>query len=221
MAIVFFIGGIICGFLLNIVIEKISCIVVRKKNMEKYIGVTYYKKSQNHIKVRIKNILVILISAILFLISFLQIGLNVILVKALVLNSILIVVSFIDIEHEIIPDKIIIFTLVVGVIFSSIDDISFVNAVGGMVFGGGLMLILALVPGVLGGGDIKLMFALEIFLGFKGTLFALLLAFILASVISILLLLLNIKKRKDYIPFGPFLSLGSFIAFNFISIMKF
>jgi leader peptidase (prepilin peptidase)/N-methyltransferase len=219
MAIVVFFGGIVSGYLLNILIEKISCTVHNKKNVEKYIDVTDYKKSQNHINVMTKNILVILISAILFLISFLQIGLNVIFIKALVLNSILIVVSFIDIEHEIIPDKIIIFMLVVGVIFSFIDDISFVNAIGGMVFGGGLMLILALVPGVLGGGDIKLMFALGIFLGFKGTLFALLLSFILAAIISILLLILKIKKRKDYIPFGPFLSIGSFIAFHFTNIM--
>ncbi|MGH4119673.1 prepilin peptidase [Clostridium sp.] len=221
MATVFFIIGIIFGFLLNTVIEKISYIVVSKQNAEKQIDYIDYKKSRNHINVTTKNIIVILISAILFLISFLQIGLNVILIKALVLNTILIVVSFIDIEHEIIPDKVIIFTLVVGVLFSFIDDISFVNAVGGMVFGGGLMLILALVPGVLGGGDIKLMFSLGIFLGFKGTLFALLLAFILAAVISILLLLLNIKKRKDYIPFGPFLALGSFIVFHFANIMKF
>lgn len=221
MAIVVFFGGIISGFLLNIVIEKVSCIVKDKKNVEKCtdVDVTDYKKPPKHIKGRTKDVLVILISAILFLVSFLQIGLNVIFIKALVLNSILIVVSFIDIEYEIISDKIIIFTLVVGVLFSLVDDISFVNAIGGMVFGGGLMLMLALVPGVLGGGDIKLMFVLGIFLGFKGTLFALLLAFILASIISLLLLILKIRKRKDYIPFGPFLSLGSFIAFHFTNIM--
>jgi leader peptidase (prepilin peptidase)/N-methyltransferase len=219
MATVVFIGGIISGLLLNIVIEKILGIIHNKKDEEKDIEVKDYKKLQNRIMIRTKNILVILISAILFLISFLQIGLNIIFLKALVLNSILIVISFIDIEHKLIPDKIIIFTLVIGIIFSFIDDISLLNAVGGMVFGGGLMLILALVPGVLGGGDIKLMFVLGIFLGFKGILFALLLAFITASIISILLLILKIKKRKDYIPFGPFLSIGSFIAFHFTNIM--
>ena len=218
MATVVFISGIIAGFVLNIVIKKISSIINNKKDAEN-IDVNDYKKQQNRIMSRTKNILVILISAILFLISFLQIGLNIILFKALVLNSILIVISFIDIEHELIPDKIIIFTLVIGIIFSVIDDISLLNAVGGMVFGGGSMLILAFVPGVLGGGDIKLMFVLGIFLGFKGTLLALLLAFITASIISIVLLVLKIKKRKDYIPFGPFLSIGSFIAFHFTNIM--
>ena len=217
-ALVFF-GGMIFGCFMNVVIKKISYIVYNKMNTEKYIDNKDYKKTKNHIKFSIKNILIVLLSGILFLISFLQLGLNVIFIKALVLNSILIVVSFIDIEHEIIPDKIIIFMLVVGALFSFIDDISLLNAVGGMVFGGGLMLILALVPGVLGGGDIKLMFALGIFLGFKGALSALLFAFILASVVSILLLLLKIKKRKDYIPFGPFLSVGSFIAFHFANIM--
>ena len=87
-----------------------------------------------------------------------------------------------------------------------------------MLLGGGVLLLLALVPGVLGGGDIKMMFVLGTFLGAKGVLYALFLAFVIASIVSILLLLFRIKKRKDYIPFGPFLALGSFIAFHFFNI---
>ncbi|WP_291632503.1 A24 family peptidase [Clostridium sp.] len=213
MAIVFFFGGLVTGFFLCIVIKKISYLVVIKENTKNYINIMGSKKIKRFTEFTTSDIIVILISGLSFLISFLQIGLNVIFVQALVLNSILIVVSFIDIEHQIIPNKIIIFTLVIGVLFSFIDNISFMSAVGGMLLGGGLMLLLALVPGSLGGGDIKLMFVLGIFLGPKGALFALLLAFIIASIISILLLLFKIKKRKDYIPFGPFLALGSFIAF--------
>lgn len=219
MAIVVFFGGLVTGCFLSMIIEKISNIVANRKNNEKFITMIDSKEHKKCTEFTIRNIIVILISGLLFLISFLQIGLNVIFIQALVLNSILIVVSFVDIEHQIIPNKIIIFTLATGFLFSFIDNISFMNSIVGMVLGGGLLLLLALVPGVLGGGDIKLMFALGIFLGAKGVLLALFFAFVIASIISILLLLFKIKNRKDYIPFGPFLALGSFIAFHFFNII--
>jgi len=215
MSIVVLLGGLVTGYFLSIVIKKISNIVSGKEDTEIYINMNQLKKLKKSTTFTARTIIVILITGLLFIISFLQIGLNVIFIKALVLNSILIVVSFIDIEHQIIPNKIIIFTLVIGVLFSFIDNISFMSGVVGMVLGGGVILILALVPGVLGGGDIKLMFVLGIFLGAKGVLYALLLAFVIASIISIFLLASKIKKRKDYIPFGPFLAIGSFIAFHF------
>ena len=215
MAIVVVLVGLVIGYFLNIIIFSFSALISNTENTEKNINLLDYKILRKYNKYTIRNIIVILISSLLFLISFLQIGQNVIFIKALVLTSVLIVVSFIDIEYQIIPNKIIAFTLIMGIMFSFIDNISFMNAVLGMLLGGGILLVLALVPGALGGGDIKFMFALGIFLGVKGVLFALFLAFIIAAIISVLLLLFKIKKRKDYIPFGPFLALGSFIAFHF------
>lgn len=215
MAIMIFLGGLLNGCFLSIIIKKISYTILNKKNSEKYINKIDSKKYEKCTKLKIRTIIVILVSGLLFLISSLQLGLNVVFIKALVLDSILIVVSFIDIEHQIIPNKLIIYTLALGVFFSFIDDLSFVNAASGMLLGGGVLLLLALVPGSLGGGDIKLMFTLGIFLGAKDVLVALFLAFIIASIISILLLFFKIKKRKDHIPFGPFLAVGSFIALNF------
>jgi len=218
MVIIVFVVGLVTGCLLSLFIEKISHIVANKENNEKCIKILGLNQLKKHTEFCTRNIIVILISGLLFLISFLQIGLNMIFIQALVLNSILIVISFIDIEHQIIPNKIIIFTLIIGVLFSFVDSISFINALAGMLLGGGVLLLLALVPGVLGGGDIKMMFVLGTFLGAKGVLYALFLAFVIASIVSILLLLFRIKKRKDYIPFGPFLALGSFIAFHFFNI---
>lgn len=217
-SIIFFLG-LITGCFLCLFISKFSFIIASKATPEKYINSTNWSESIKNTKVIATNIAVISISGLSFLISFLQIGLNVIFIQAIVLNSILIVVSFVDIENQIIPNKIIIFTLGIGVIFAFFDNISFMSALFGMILGGGMLLLLALVPGVLGGGDIKLMFVLGIFLGVKGALFAIFIAFVLASIVSILLLLFKIKKRKDYIPFGPFLALGTFIAFNFLSII--
>lgn len=220
MSIMVLLVGLLTGYFLSIVIKRISSKVAYSENNEKYINITQLKELEQRTIFTTRTIIVILICGLLFLISYLQIGLNVIFIKAIVLNSILIVVSFIDIEHEIIPNKIIKVTLAMGVLFSFIDDISFMSAILGMILGGGILLILAFVPGVLGGGDIKFMFVLGIFLGTKGTLFALFLAFVIASMVSIILLVLKIKKRKDFIPFGPFIALGSFIAFHFLNIIS-
>jgi leader peptidase (prepilin peptidase)/N-methyltransferase len=212
-----FFAGLVIGCFLNMVIKKVSNLVTYKKGIDKNFKVPISGNLKIDAKFTIRDIIVIIITVLLFLLSFLKIGFNLIFIEALLLTSILIVVSFIDIEHQIIPNKLIIFTLVIGIIFLPISSISFMNALIGMILGGGTLLLLALAPGVLGGGDIKLMFVLGIFLGARGVLFALFLAFVIASIISILLLIFKIKKRKDYIPFGPFLAIGSFIAFHFIT----
>ena len=117
MVIIVFVVGLVTGCLLSLFIEKISHIVANKENNEKCIKILGLNQLKKHTEFCTRNIIVILISGLLFLISFLQIGLNMIFIQALVLNSILIVISFIDIEHQIIPNKIIIFTLIIGVLF--------------------------------------------------------------------------------------------------------
>jgi leader peptidase (prepilin peptidase)/N-methyltransferase len=193
---IFFIGAII-GTLLNLCINTIS-----------------YKLSKNKsIKI---NIWVVLVTGIIFLAAFLKFPQsNLMLIKSMILGSLLIVVSFIDLKHRIIPNIVVMITLIIGIIFSFIGDISFSTSVLGMIVGGGLLFIFAIIPGAIGGGDIKLMFALGAYLGHIKILWALILAFIVASIISIILILFKIKSRKDYIPFAPFLALGTFISFLF------
>ena len=123
-----------------------------------------------------------------------------------------IIISFIDLRHRIIPDFIVVIALIIGIIFSFIVKASLIDTILGMISGGGILLLLALVPNAMGGGDIKLMFAIGAFLGLNRTLWALLLAFSISSIISIALIVFRKKGTKDYIPFGPFLSLGSFIS---------
>ena len=62
----------------------------------------------------------------------------------------------------------------------------------------------------MGGGDIKLMAALGVLLGIADTVLAIFLTFMIGAVISVLLLASKIKGRKDAIPFGPFIVLGTF-----------
>lgn len=204
MIVIIFIVGLITGIFINTVIKSISLGIMGKLEDNDL--------SKHYLT---EDILIILFSGTLFVISFLRLGLNIKLVQALFLNCILVIISIIDIKFRVIPNKIIIFVLAAGSIFSFVDDISLGNAVIGMLVGGGTLFLISLIPGAMGGGDIKLMFSLGIFLGYKQVLLSLYVAFVMAAIIGIILIMFKIKKRKEHIPFGPFLSVGSFISFHF------
>ena len=80
-----------------------------------------------------------------------------------------------------------------------------------MLIGGGVFLLIALLA-PMGGGDIKLMGLLGLFLGWQLILLTILLSFIVGALISVILIVLKIKGRKDEIPFAPFISLAAIIT---------
>jgi leader peptidase (prepilin peptidase)/N-methyltransferase len=59
-------------------------------------------------------------------------------------------------------------------------------------------------------GDVKLMAPIGLFLGWKLCLLALLLSIISAGLTSLVLIIFGFKKKKDTIPFGPFIVAGTF-----------
>ena len=65
----------------------------------------------------------------------------------------------------------------------------------------------------MGGGDVKLGFLIGLFNGFPHNILAVFLGFLLGSLYSGFMILLNKKSLKDTIAFGPFLILGSIISF--------
>jgi leader peptidase (prepilin peptidase)/N-methyltransferase len=142
-----------------------------------------------------------------------------------IISCLLIVISFIDLKTQEIPDELIIFGLITSIIFIFIDNfkISLLDGALGFLLGGGLFLLIAIVSnGSMGGGDIKLMAVLGLWLGWKYILMVSLLSFIIGSIVSIILIILKIKGRKDYIPFGPFISIAALIIMNYGSeILKF
>lgn len=196
MGIIIFIIGIILGLLLSKIINVIS-----KKLGEPEI---LYKKKF--------DILIIIVCVIITIICYLKFGINILFFKAITIGYIFIVVSIIDIKYRLIPDFISVLIIFSATLFIFVGNSSFYDAILGMVLGGGFLFLLALIPGAIGGGDVKLMFAMGLFLGCNKTLIALFIAFIVAAVFSLVLIFLGKKGRKEYIPFGPFLAVGSFIA---------
>ncbi len=71
--------------------------------------------------------------------------------------------------------------------------------------GGGLFLLLAvLTRGGIGGGDIKLVFVLGLWLGTRLLTGTIILGFCLGGIAALLFLLTGQKKRKEYLAYGPY-----------------
>jgi len=167
--------------------------------------------------------LIELMNGIIYCLLFLKFGWTSTFLKYAIFSSLLMVISLIDYEHKIIPDGLIIFGFIIGAFFLIINfKGSLLNGILGFLIGGSIFLLIALVTnGAMGGGDIKLMAVIGFWFGWKYILLIMLLSFVLGAVVSIFLLLLKIKKRKDEIPFGPFIALAAFITLYFGQEMMF
>jgi leader peptidase (prepilin peptidase)/N-methyltransferase len=65
----------------------------------------------------------------------------------------------------------------------------------------------------MGWGDPKLAFFMGLFLGFPNILVSLFLAFLIGAIMGVGLIISGRKTLKSEVPFGPFLIVGTFIAF--------
>ncbi len=86
----------------------------------------------------------------------------------------------------------------------------------GGVVGFVLLLLIAVVSrGGMGGGDIKLYAAIGVALGPWMTVMSLMLASFFGAVVGSLLMLTGMVKRKQPIAFGPFIFIGTLVAYLF------
>jgi leader peptidase (prepilin peptidase) / N-methyltransferase len=137
---------------------------------------------------------------------------------AFALTAAMIVITFIDLDHRIIPDVISLPGIVIGVVVSLRHDLWFgalVDSVLGVLFGGGLLLVVALgyekATGRegMGGGDVKLLAMIGAFLGWMSIPFTLLISSLTGSVVGLSLMWWTGSDSKYAIPFGPFLAAGA------------
>lgn len=160
--------------------------------------------------------LVELSTGLIYLFLYTHYALTLSLLTAMPFAALLICITVIDFQHQIIPDGVNMAGAIIGMLALTISDVSAMSGLGGACLGGAVMLLIAIVSrGGMGGGDIKMMAWLGLLLGWERTLLALFLSFIIGGLGSLLLMLAGIKKRKDFIPFGPFLAVGGFTAYVF------
>ncbi len=127
--------------------------------------------------------------------------------------ALLLILMVIDLEQGIIPNKIIYPGIVISLIISLITEIGLIRAV----IGGGIGFVVMLMPaliykGGMGFGDVKMAGLIGLITGFPLIFVALFLGFVSGGLTAGLLLWLKLKKRKETIPFAPFLSLATMVT---------
>jgi len=156
-------------------------------------------------------------SGFLFAFTYWYFGLSVEFAITAFYGSLFIVLGVIDLEHGLILNKIVYPVAAVALIISVFLPqsevfllpwpVSLNGVIGGIIGFIFLLIPLLIYSGGMGWGDVKMAALIGLAIGFPLVLVALLLASILGGLVGGTLLLLKIKKRKDPIPFGPFLSL--------------
>lgn len=128
--------------------------------------------------------------------------------------SALVAIAGIDLEHKLIPDRITLPGIAVGFLTSFLGTrVPWLDSLIGILAGGGILFaVIVLSGGGMGGGDMKLGAMMGAFLGYKLALLALFLAVIFGGLVALGLLSTGIRRRKDPIPFGPFLAIAAAVA---------
>ena len=144
------------------------------------------------------------------------------LIKFIILTPMLLSAFVIDYRLQIIPNRLNLTIFEIGIIFAflyGLSDVAItINMLLGMLAGGGIFLLITLLGGLfygkeaMGFGDVKLMGALGLYFGLSNITIITLVSFLIGAILSIILLVTKIKKSDEYIPFGPFIVIATFLS---------
>ena len=160
-----------------------------------------------------------LATAVLFLFMFYHFGLTLELLLALTFIAVLLPISVIDVRHYIIPNVLIVTGLILGLVivcaiaYQRADVWYLLTRLIGAVAGWLMLWLIAVIGSAvlrkkaMGGGDIKLMALIGLFLGAWPEL-AMVIAFSAFSgaIVGTVLIASGVKSRQSPIPYGPFLA---------------
>jgi leader peptidase (prepilin peptidase)/N-methyltransferase len=132
--------------------------------------------------------------------------------KFMVLVPFIAVIGIIDLETTDVYFKTTLSGSIAGIVLVIIGAylwLGFWEYIYGALLGGGVISLIVILTGGMGWGDAEICFLCGIFLGINLTLLMLFLSFVLGGIIGVILILLKKKSLKDYIPFGPFITLAA------------
>ena len=157
-------------------------------------------------------------------------GANLSVIPLCVLTFVLLCISLVDIETQEIPDPLLIVGAAAGLLWIAVDTVfvrfdlfapHWADALLGAVAGAAPLFLIDRIAIILlgkegfGFGDVKLMLMAGLFLGWKLALVSLLFAVIAGGAFGAYMMAAKKLERGSYMPFGPFLTIGSLMSLWF------
>ena len=188
------------------------------------------KCKQCHSTISGRYTLVEFLEGVIFVLTYLKFGVTPLTIILWLFFSILTVVFFIDLDHKIIPNKVVIFGLISGILpfvyhmigtYPIYQSETKLAPILGMMIPTLLMFsfmlgsLLILKKSGLGMGDVKIYVVIGVFVGWKLALLSIWIAFFLGGLFGLIWIFIFEKSSKDYIPFAPFIVIGTFVAVFF------
>jgi len=196
----------------------------RLPDSKKVISLDFFRKKKQYQE----NYLVILTNAILYILILNKFGIqstliaNIELIKYLILTPMLLSAFVIDYKLQIIPNRLtltifetgLITAFLCGLLNIAITINMLLGMLAGTVIFGTITLLSKFILGkdAIGLGDLKLIAALGLFFGLTNTVLISLISFLVAAILSIVLLIIKRKKFNESLSFGPFIVIASFVT---------
>ena len=156
-----------------------------------------------------------LLTGLLFVFAYWQLGFSVEFGVAILLMSLLVIIVVSDVAYMLIPNKVLLVflpLLIIGRVVSPLTP--WWDSLLGAVVGFGILYSIAVLSkGGMGGGDVKLFFLIGLVLGTMGSLLTLFLAAIIGVIVGIVVLRVRGLGRKTPVPFGPSIALAAIIVY--------
>ena len=153
----------------------------------------------------------------------------------MVLISMLVVATVIDFKMQLIPDTVQIVILLLGIIVTAIDYTNWLGHLIGMLLGGLIFVLIAIFSKIvfrkegMGMGDIKLMTGLGLLFGIKRVpvsfidffsqaeiiLTITVIAFFLAAIVAVVLIITGKTEKSQYMAFGPYIVIATILVIFF------
>ncbi len=153
----------------------------------------------------------------------------------MMLISMLVVALVIDFKMQLIPDTVQVVVLLLGIIVTAIDYTNWLGHLIGMLLGGLIFVLIALFSKIvfgkegMGMGDIKLMTGLGLMFGIKALPISIMdffsqaeviltitvMAFFLAAIVAIVLIVTGKTEKSQYMAFGPYIVIATILIIFF------
>lgn len=162
------------------------------------------------------------VTTVMFAATVPAVGLRWVLPGYLWFVAVTVVLSLTDLDRKLIPNRVLYPATIVGVVLlaagaAADGDLDLIarSGLGGLAYFGFLYVVYLVARGGFGFGDVKLGFFIGLYAAYLawGALFISAVgAFIIGAGVSLVLLALRIKGRKDPIPFGPYMVAAAYLA---------